>query len=138
MATSAVAEPLLDLDTIEARPTVRINKRDYPMRTADEFAYLAFRQQSQTLTRLGTLLTKTRLKPAEESEQARLMDKLCRVVLVAPDVVHKSLRDDQRLAIIQVFSTLLETSKFQERIKQATAQLGKRQATRTGARSRRV
>lgn len=99
----AQTAPILDLVLTE-RPIIKINGRPYEMRTADEFAYLAYRQQQKLFARLGVLLKKKRATKAEEQEQVRLLDTFVRQLLVdVDDKVHKKLRDSHRLEIITAF-----------------------------------
>jgi hypothetical protein len=99
----------LDLGSLKDRPTVRIDGKSYEMRTADEFAYVAYRAHQRKFTRLGALMRKRRVSKAEEQEQARLLDGFVRQLVLAPDAVHAQLRDSHRLEIVKFFSKLLPT-----------------------------
>ncbi len=136
MATATPA-PILEIDAAP-RQTVRINKRTYELRSPGEFAYLVYRQHAQKFARLGALLIKKRPTAKENTEQERLLDDLCRVIVIAPDAVHDTLRVDERLAIVQVFTVLLETPAFRERLTMMARMRGRRSATKAGSNSRRA
>lgn len=99
MATQSV----LDLDRLVDRPTVRINKKEYRLFTIDLLPPIENYQVRKLLKRNDELALKDELSKAEEQELKGLLDKIARIVLDAPDAIHKKLTDRQRVEIVQLF-----------------------------------
>lgn len=96
--------PILDLGVLATRPIIRIEQRNYEMRTSNEFTYLVYTQFQRRFERLGQLLTKRRKTKAEWVEQAKLGDEFVRAILIdVPDKIHARLGDFERLEIIKAF-----------------------------------
>ena len=107
MAESTTA-PILDISTLVKRAQVRIDGRNYALRTRDEFSYLSLRGHGQRFGRMGVLMGRIRtLRPKEQTELSRLLDEFCRQMLIAPDAVQKKLSDSHRWEIAISFSQLL-------------------------------
>lgn len=134
--------PLLDLDTLIARPTIRIDGTDYEMKRGAEMSLVEY----QRVVRFGAKLAKLHgvslqggqgLVTAEGEipeddliESSAAMDGLCRLVLMAPAEVHERLTDTHRAKIIQVFITLNPKAATEARERAAAAPGGR---TSTGA-----
>lgn len=99
----APTAPILDLGVLATRPLVRIEHKNYEMRTSNEFTYLVYTQFQRRFARLGALLTKRKKSKADWTEQGRLQDEFVRELLIAPDKVHARLGDFERLEIIKAF-----------------------------------
>lgn len=98
-------EPLLDLNTLVERPTIRVNGELYGLRDPDEVNLL----EMERLKRLGEkvdVLGKDNISEAEIEEALKALDIACRMVLDAPDDVHRKLRDSHRMQILKVFTDL--------------------------------
>lgn len=100
--------PLLDISTLVTRAKVRIDGRNYDLRTSDEFSYLTLRGHGDAFRRMGVLMGRIRtLRPHEQKELSRLLDQFCRQMLIAPDAIHRKLSDSHRWEIAISFSQLL-------------------------------
>ena len=95
--------PLLDLDTLLHRPTVRIDGVSYELRTEDEMSIVESHEVTQQGKRLDKLLGQETLSDPDKKTLVALLDTLCRRVLLAPDDVHAKLRDPQRGRISKLF-----------------------------------
>ena len=101
----AAKTPLLDLSTLIERETIRIDAKPYEIRSANELSIFDQRRLADQAKRVGTLLTD---KPADDDGEAhRLLDAICKTILIAPVHIHEKLSDTQRLAICEVFLPLL-------------------------------
>jgi hypothetical protein len=100
------SEYLLDLNTAEVLPTIRIDGEAYPLRMDAEYAELLrlrdFGKRVQTLTRAEERTEQ------EETELRDLVRKQVRSVLKAPDEVLGKLSDIQRVRIVMAFNDQLE------------------------------
>ena len=102
---------LLDLDTLVSRSTIKIDGEEYELRAGDEFSAVENHRLRRRGLRIGTLMDKNAaLKEAEEKELSRLLDELCREILLAPDEVHARLRDTHRFLIAKTFTRLQQDS----------------------------
>lgn len=105
----------LDLTTLVERPKVRIDGELFELRHPDELSIveqLRLEKMSQRAVHLIDEMRAAAEGPSEEQQQelAAVMDKTCRLVLVAPDSVHAKLREPHRSAISRAFSVLQRAS----------------------------
>lgn len=103
--------PVLSLDTIIPRPTVRIDGKDYQMRSADEFAWLVYRGKAGLFRKAATLMVLPRRTVAQDKEVERLLGPLVQELVLAPAKVLTRLSDAQRFQVLEVFSQLLQTTR---------------------------
>lgn len=100
--------PLIDLDTMtESLSLVTINGTKYPIRPKD---LLSLREQKLCI-RLGNRFDElferqAPLTDEEEAEMVGALDQLTRMVLTAPDEIHRALNDFQRRVIVETFTQL--------------------------------
>lgn len=120
---------LLSLDTLEGY-SVTINGAAYRLHAPDGLPAYTYKRLSTMSVRLEALWQQEALSPEEEQELGDVLDRLCRLVLEAPDTIHGQLSDMQRLAIFQSFQ-MLPTATLQRIRRQMAAG-----ATPIGARSR--
>jgi hypothetical protein len=104
-------EPLLNLDTLIVRPTIKVDGISYELLAADELSIL----DSQRLTNWGKEIEA--LASADDDAGAEklreLVSRLSRKVLVnMPDDVFATLTEAHRVAIAQVFTGLLLARKI--------------------------
>jgi hypothetical protein len=98
--------PLLDLATLITRPVVRIDGALYELRSPDEVSVLEYARLTALGAKADALEMLEDPTEAQEAEYARLMDTICRKVLLAPDEVHAKLTSDQRGAVALTFTRL--------------------------------
>lgn len=95
--------PILDLDTLFDRPTVRIDGKLYELWSPDELSVF----DSQYFTRAGREIEEL-AKGDDVEGLAALIGKVCRRCLVEiPDEVFGKLSPPQKTAIVEAFSGLL-------------------------------
>jgi hypothetical protein len=99
--------PILDLDTLVDRPVVKIDGHEYELLTHDLLAPIDGHRMSRSYARIGVLLDQPTLSDDEERELEALPDRMCRLVLDAPDPIHAALTSKQRMAILSTFSNVL-------------------------------
>jgi hypothetical protein len=97
--------PILDISTKRAPASkVRIDGKLYALRTRDEVGMLPNApQHGEGLIRLGVLIKKRGLTPAEARERGRLLRALTSVIVIAPRAVLAKLQDTHRTGILAVF-----------------------------------
>jgi hypothetical protein len=101
-----MAAPILNLDSLVDRPTVVINDKEYWLLTLDILPPLdAHRLQFMTQRVAELLGQATPLSEDEERELKTLPDRMCRMVLDAPDDVHQALTDPKRMLIAETAAT---------------------------------
>lgn len=103
-------DPILNLDIIDEVPTVQIQGQRYGLYPAEALSIgemLRFHRLAPRLHDLSMLDERT---PAQEAELADVLNRLCRVILKAPDEVHARLLDAQRMMIYGAFVTLPNAS----------------------------
>lgn len=110
-----MAEPILDLDTIVERRTIRIRaivdgvprSEQYELKAPGEFSLLDYRRLGKKGERVEAMLAPDRdLTDEEVSELGDLLGWLCGTVLMAPPEVLARLSLDQRLAVLKAFTDL--------------------------------
>jgi hypothetical protein len=100
----ASQQPVLDLDTLADRPTVIFGKKEYRLWSSDLLPPLDNHRVRKLIRRIDEIALKDgELTKAEENELKKLFDEVTRVVLDAPDAVHKKLTDKHRAEIIRTF-----------------------------------
>lgn len=108
----AAKKPLLDLDTLVVRPTVRIDGVEYEMVAPDELSILEYHRLINLGKRLDAIEQVEEPTEAQEIEYEDLLDTLCRRILLAPDEVHKRLKRPQRAAVALTFTQLRLMASF--------------------------
>jgi len=101
-----MAEPLLTLDTLVERRTIKINGVAYPLKTVEEVPLLEYHRLAIKEGEIKELFGKKDLTLDELGTLASGIDDVCRSVLVAPDEVHRALHEAHKMQIIQVFTQL--------------------------------
>jgi hypothetical protein len=94
---------VLDLDTLTDRPVVRINQKDYRLWSIDLLPPIENHRIRKLMKRNDEHATKDDQTKAEEAELKTIFDQITRVVLDAPDAIHKKLTDKQRAEVIRTF-----------------------------------
>lgn len=97
--------PLLSLETLEGY-TVTVDGQSYRLFAPDALPAFTYKRLSTLSVRLEALWQQEALSAAEERELSDVLDRLCRIVLEAPEGVHGRISDMQRLAIFQTFQKL--------------------------------
>jgi hypothetical protein len=100
--------PVLTLDSLIDRPVVVINGSEYELMTRGGLPPLDVARLAKYSRRVEALIEKSQtedLKATEEKELEVLPDKICRLILMAPDAVQKKLTDKQRMDITATFLT---------------------------------
>lgn len=100
-------EPILSLSTVVKRPTIEIDGTAYELRTRDELPWLVYRGYADTFKRAGELLQVLNRTDEQEEELNRLLPPLTEALVQAPKKVLAKLNNDQRFAVLTVFSQLL-------------------------------
>jgi len=122
-------QPILDLDTLVERPTIRVDGKLYEIRSHDELSVLDHHRLVQQGKRLDELMARPELDADSRAEVGTLLYEISDFVMVGvPAQVRAKLSDAQRASVAEVF-TVLPT---QQRIARAAAAIGAA-ATRTGA-----
>lgn len=96
---------LLTLDSLIDRPVVVIKGREYLLITNAMLPPLDAHKVQRYANRIDALMKQDEVSEAEEQELATLPDKMCRLILDAPDAVQLTLTDRQRMEIIGAFVT---------------------------------
>lgn len=99
-------QPILDLLTVEARPTVRIDGEAYVLRTAQDLTLHENDALRAGGARVGALSALKRPTARQKTALSQTLDRLCRMVLLAPRPVQRRLKDPQRIQVLTVFTTL--------------------------------
>lgn len=100
MATKQV----LNIDELSG-PTVAINGTEYPLVRRAFLSPLEARQFAQYGKELEALMASPELTDEQAAALGTITDRMCRVILEAPDGVHEILSDRNRVAIINAFFT---------------------------------
>jgi hypothetical protein len=102
-----MAEPVLDLNTLVERRTIRIDGAPYELTNHSEVSILDYYRIGRQSERLDAMVNQPEaMAPEQVEELQRLLNELVRFVLRAPDDVHARLNDIQKLQIISVFTDL--------------------------------
>lgn len=109
------AAPLLDLTVALDRPCVRVNGVNYQIRTATDLTIGEYQHLSFVAPQLSALLAKKDASKEEDAERSRMLDDLCRLAVNAPDEVHDSLGDVNRMKVFSTFTSLLFPSAVRAR-----------------------
>lgn len=100
----AAPHPVLDLNNLTDHPVVRIDSVEYELLTPALLPPLDAHRYSRYSARIVKLLEqKEELTADEEKELEDLPDRMCRLVLVASDEVHKKLTSLDRTRICVTF-----------------------------------
>ncbi len=98
--------PLLNLDALMERPTVRIVETEYELRLPDELSILEHHRLLTLGRRVEALEALDDPTDAQEAEYDRTLRAICQQVLLAPAEVLAGLTTPQRAAIALTFSQL--------------------------------
>lgn len=101
MAKTSV--PVLNLDSLIDRPVVVIDGKEYQLLTTAILPPIDVWRLSKFSRRLDELTSQADLTEDEERELERLPDRMCRLVLHAPDDVHAALNPKQRMEVLATF-----------------------------------
>jgi len=94
---------ILDLDSLANKPVVVIDGTDYLLLTPQLLPPLDSYRLKQYGDRIEELRVKKPLTEDDEREMVKLLDQMCRLVLIAPEDVHAKLLDRQRTAVLEGF-----------------------------------
>jgi hypothetical protein len=101
-----MTEPVLSLDTLVDRKGIRIDGETYGLRNPGELSAVEYHSVFQKGSRFDILQMKPEVSEEEGAEMGRLLDFICRVILDAPDEVHRKLSDTHRLYVMKLFTQL--------------------------------
>jgi len=105
-------EPILSLDTLVERRSVLIDGEPYELLNAGELALLDYHRIGKQGERVEKMMAQPEdLDDDQVLELSRLLDSLCKVLLLAPDEVQTRLRDDQKLLVLGAFTNLQRKTK---------------------------
>jgi hypothetical protein len=96
-----MATPILDLDTLANRPVVTFKGKEYWLRTPEILPPLQSYKLKKTFEKAAELEGKAELSQDEQTELQHIPDRLCRLVLDAPEEVLAELSDDLRTLVVQ-------------------------------------
>lgn len=101
-------EPILELTTLVRRPKIAIDGERYEIRSPDELSVLDHQRLASLGTRLQKLMDKAELTTPEEKELGELIPTISAKIMVGvPIAIAARLSDEQRLKVIEVFTSLL-------------------------------
>lgn len=101
-------DPILKLDTLVERRTVMIDGASYGLVNSGELSILDFHRIGYQGRNVENLMAQQEDLNDEQVEAVRrLLDSMCKVLLLAPVEIHARLSDNQRLQIVQAFTGLL-------------------------------
>jgi hypothetical protein len=101
-----MAKTVLELALTE-RYDVVISGIPYPLKSVLKLNVLDFQRiaaQSKRAAELNEVPT-----PEGIAELDSILEEMTRFILEAPDEIHQALRTDQRMAVVNVFTSLLQT-----------------------------
>ncbi|MEO9612636.1 MAG: hypothetical protein ABJG86_09715 [Nitratireductor sp.] len=97
-------KPLLDLDTLIERPTIRVDGKTYELRSPDELSIF----DSQYYSAKGREIEKLAAAGDAIDELTALIEKLAgQIILGMPETVFNALSQAHKLSIVEVFTGLL-------------------------------
>lgn len=100
----AKTKPILDLNTLIERPTIRIDGETYELRSPDELSVL----DSHFFTVKGKEIEQLGEAEGSDADLAAVVDQVVpRMVIDLPDDVYDRLSGAAKLAIVDVFTGLL-------------------------------
>jgi hypothetical protein len=106
--------PLLDLSTVITRPFVRIDGVAYDMVSPDELSVIDYARISAQGKRIGEIEELgAEATDEQKQEYERLLDTVCRRVLLAPDEIHRKLTTQHRCAVAVTFTALRLTTSLE-------------------------
>lgn len=112
----AQPKPVLDLSTLTEKPIVAIDGVGYDLNTPDDLTVIGYKKLTILVPRMTELYAQVysaasqepdadpAVETATEAALAKVLDDLCRLILIAPDEVHRRLTDLQRFQVYQVFT----------------------------------
>jgi len=102
-----MARNILELSTLTERSTVTIDGKAYELINPEGLSIVDTNRVGKWGMRVQELYRDLENRSEEEiQELASLLDRLCRLLLPAPDEVHARLTDNQRLSVATVFIAL--------------------------------
>ena len=109
MAEAGTKTPLLNLDTFAERHVVTVDGEQYELRNPGELSLVAYYRLGKKGDELNALLEVAELTDDQVKSLDRTLDELCRMVLDAPDDVHRRLKDLHKLQVVTAFNELPES-----------------------------
>jgi hypothetical protein len=97
--------PVLNLDSLIDRPVVIIDGHEYQLLTQAILPPIDVHRLAKFSRRIEVLTQQEDLTAAEEAELTALPDRICRLLLEAPNEVHAKLTDTKRMEIAATFLT---------------------------------
>ena len=100
---------LLDLNTLTEHDTVAIDGHEYDIIRGDELSILDYHRVARWGARIAEIQERgcgSDLTEEEIADYDRLLDLTCRMILRAPDEVHRLLGAMQRMSIVNCFTAL--------------------------------
>ena len=101
----APTAPILDLSTLNSRPSIKIDGKLYELRTIEELSFLHGSDETARFNRLRQLMATKRKSKRTVADIKRALDDFCRLILLAPPKVHAALLDTHRAEIVNAFFT---------------------------------
>lgn len=98
-------QQILNLDSLVDRPTIIIGEKEYWLLTLDILPPLDAHRLQRWGERVTALMDKPVLTADEEAELKQLPDRMCRMVLEAPEDVLATLSDRVRMLIAETAVT---------------------------------
>ena len=117
---------VLTLDRIYDHNVVKIEGKEYPLKNAKAIALLEMRWIEKTQPRIIELFNVDHPTSGDAEELSLLVDGVIRVILEAPDDVHRGLSDMERVQIIGFFSQRTEPAKKKRAAKKRAKKTRKR------------
>lgn len=104
-------EPLLNLDTLMSRTdVVRVDGVDHPLRNPAELSVFDYHDLHKKWQRATKVMAAIQTEEGPSDEDVVLaqgdIDATCRLILLAPDEVHKKLTDEMRILVVRAFFAL--------------------------------
>ena len=112
MAATDTDDDILSLETILKRPKIRIDGAVHEITAPGELSLQENYRLSQAGQKLANLRGTKGLKPAQQTQLTTTLNEICDVILKpVPMEVRKTLTENNKLAVIEVFTMLLSTEK---------------------------
>ena len=105
-------DDILSLETILTRPKIRIDRAVYEITAPGELSLEQNYRLSQAGQKLANLRGTKGLKPAQQAQMTTILNEICDVILQpVPSEVRKTLTENNKIAVIEVFTMLLSAQK---------------------------
>ena len=103
MAETKVKPNVFTLDRIYDHNVVKIDGAEYALRNKDAIAILDFKWIEKNAPRIDEIFKLEEPTPEDADELSKLIERFTRILLDAPDEVHASLSDFQRMQVVNFF-----------------------------------